>query len=130
MQKYILKVKNNNGIEEKKFFNEEEAVQKLEVYKKDMIDEYTYIAIIDADKNLVLRIVCFTSEGCLDIKDGSIVKLKNEYCEQMERKNIYIVTNINENNESCLITCINSGLPIPSAETVDIKTIEVVTVGN
>lgn len=124
MKKYILKIKNNDAIEEKEFYNEADAIQELEDYKKDMIDDYTYIALIDVSKNLVLRILYFTSKDCLDLKDGSFIKLKKEYCEETERKNIYIVTNINENNERCLITCINSKLPIPAAETVDIKTIE------
>ena len=124
MKKYILKIKNNDAIEEKEFYNEADAIQELEGYKKDKIDDYTYIALIDVSKNLVLRILYFTSKDCLDLKDGSFIKLKKEYCEETERKNIYIVTNINENNERCLITCINSKLPIPAAETVDIKTIE------
>ena len=124
MKKYILKVKINDVIEEKEFYNEAEAIQELEGYKKNMINDYTYIALIDVNKNLVLRMIYFTSKNCLDLKDGSYIKLKKEYCEETERKNIYVVTNINENNESCLITCINSRLPIPIAETVDIKMIE------
>ena len=124
MKKYILKIKNNDAIEEKEFYNEADAIQELEGYKKDKIDDYTYIALIDVSKNLVLRILYFTSKDCLDLKDGSFIKLKKEYCEETERKNIYIVTNINENNERCLITCVNSRLPIPAAETVDIKMIE------
>lgn len=124
MKKYILKIKNNDAIEEKEFYNEADAIQELEGYKKDKIYDYTYIALIDVDKNLVLRILYFTSKNCLDLKDGSFIKLKKEYCEEMERENIYIVKNINENNESCLITCINSRLPIPVSETVDIKMIE------
>ena len=127
MKKYILKVKINDVIEEKEFYNEAEAIQELEGYKKNMINDYTYIALIDVNKNLVLRILYFTSKNCLDLKDGSYIKLKKEYCEETERKNIYVVTNINENNESCLITCINSRLPIPIAETVDIKMIELFT---
>ena len=124
MKKYILKIKNNDAIEEKEFYNEADAIQELEGYKKDKIYDYTYIALIDVDKNLVLRILYFTSKNCLDLKDSSFIKLKKEYCEEMERENIYIVKNINENNESCLITCINSRLPIPVSETVDIKMIE------
>ena len=124
MKKYILKIKNNDAIEEKEFYNEADAIQELEGYKKDKIYDYTYIALIAVDKNLVLRILYFTSKNCLDLKDGSFIKLKKEYCEEMERENIYIVKNINENNESCLITCINSRLPIPVSETVDIKMIE------
>lgn len=127
MKKYILKVKINDVIEEKEFYNEAEAIQELEGYKKNMINDYTYIALIDVNKNLVLRMIYFTSKNCLDLKDGSYIKLKKEYCEETERKNIYVVTNINENNESCLITCINSRLPIPIAETVDIKMIELFT---
>lgn len=130
MKKYILKIKNNDAIEEKEFYNEADAIQELEGYKKDKIDDYTYIALIDVSKNLVLRILYFTSKDCLDLKDGSFIKLKKEYCEETERKNIYIVTNINENNERCLITCINSRLPIPAAETVDIKMIEIININN
>ena len=130
MKKYILKVKNNDLIEEKEFFSEAEAIQELEGYKNNRCNGCAYVALIDVNKNLIIRMLCFSNRKCLDVRDGSVVKLQKEYCEQMERNNIYIVTNINENNESCLIPCINSGLPIPSAETVDIKMIEVVTVGN
>ena len=130
MKKYILKVKINDVIEEKEFYNEVEAIQELEDYKKNIMHDYTYIALIDVNKNLVLRILYFTSKNCLDLKDGSYIKLKKEYCEETERKNIYIVTNINENNESCSITCINSRLPIPITETVDIKMIEIININN
>ena len=78
MKKYILKIKNNDAIEEKEFYNEADAIQELEGYKKDKIDDYTYIALIDVSKNLVLRILYFTSKDCLDLKDGSFIKLKKE----------------------------------------------------
>ena len=89
MKKYILKVKNNDLIEEKEFFSEAEAIQELEGYKNNRCNGCAYVALIDVNKNLIIRMLCFSNRKCLDVRDGSVVKLQKEYCEQMERNITY-----------------------------------------
>lgn len=87
-----------------------------------------YIVLLDKPKKRVVRICGFENkEIAIELRDGDIVSLREEFCEPGESKNLYTVTDINENTGRCLIISLNSRMPIASSESVGLEMIETVS---
>ena len=130
MERYIIR---NIGIDNKEissvgYSNLEAATGAFETLSRGNNREILYVVLLDSAKNLVLRIACFESNGIVsEIYDGDVVRLRERYCESGEAKNLYTVTDINENTGRCLIISLNSGMAIAPSETVGLEMIETVS---
>ena len=130
MERYIIR---NIGTDNKEissvgYSNLEAAIGAFETLSRGNNREILYVVLLDSAKNLVLRIACFESNGIVsEIYDGDVVRLRERYCEPGEAKNLYTVTDINENTGRCLIISLNSGMAIVPSETVGLEMIETVS---
>ena len=118
----------NGKTEDFKYYTQKEAINLLLLYKKDVSGLYKSIAVLN-DKNLVLHILPFENGVPSEvISIGSCVMLKEEYSSQEERarKDIYIVTNINEHTYRVNITCLTTDMLIKPSETVGIETVKAI----
>ena len=130
MDKYVVIVlyRDGNKGEPKEFLDIREGVSCINNYRKCDNKKYKYVALLNKATSIVVRILCF-SEGKLinEIYDGDVVRLRERYCEPGEAKNLYTVTDINENTGRCLIISLNSGMAIAPSETVGLEMIETVS---
>lgn len=124
----IVKSSNNSTLENVIFESKEQAIIAFESYRNRINYDFQCVALLNIDSRNILWLL-WIEEGVVyaEVKDGSIVKLRDGYYEPGEEKYLYVASNINENTGRCLITCINGGNAIPAAENVDIKMIEVVS---
>ena len=102
---------------------EQEAKDHLLLFQDDDSGLYRNIAVID-DRNYVLHILPFIDGKPQDmISIGSYVKLRPEYArpEEIERDDIYVVSNINEWSGRINITCLTTDMVLKPTETVDIE---------
>lgn len=105
------------------YHTEQEAKDHLLLFKNDDSGLYRNIAVID-DRNYVLHILPFVNGKPQDmISSGSCVKLRPEYArpEEIERDDIYVVTNMNEWSGRINITCLTTDMVLKPTETVDIE---------
>lgn len=77
--------------------------------------------VMNERADTVLRIRLLGDRSPQWLSNGSIASIKPEWRSKGEAKYLYVVKNIHEDTERCLITCINSSMSIPSAENVDIE---------
>ena len=82
------------------------------------------IVLLDLNKNNILASIEF-DKGIYSntFYDSDIVKLKEEFCSELEKTYIFKLSDINENTGRCLITCLNSRNLIPCAECVGLDMI-------
>lgn len=114
----------NQPVEEYYFVSEKEGNQHIDLFKDDNSELYKFIALVDIENNLVLRILIFErGKRREDLRDRDIVRLRSGYRTAGEAKYLFSVTNINENTGHCTIICLNSGLSICPSENVGLETI-------
>lgn len=123
MRYSLKKIFANSSIETRNYTLLEEAKDAM-----DTINDFeglSMVALFDIETNVVVRLFHFEN-GKLRASfwDGDIVRLRKNYSNPGEGKYIYRVTDINENTGRCLITCENSGTPIPCSESVGVEMIE------
>ncbi len=109
------------------YHTEQEAKDHLMLFKNDDSGLYRNIAVID-DKNFVLHILPFVDGKPLDvISAGSCVKLRPEYAspEEIERDDIFVVTNMNEWSGRIDITCLTTDMVLKPTETVGVEMVKV-----
>lgn len=59
------------------------------------------------------------------IKDGDIVRIKREWCDYPEeRKYLFVVKNLNEELQRCLIVCLNPGNSLGYSQNVDLSMLD------
>ena len=107
------------------YHTEREAKEHLMQFKDDDSGRYRNVAVID-DRNYVLHILPFVDKIPQDvISSGSCVKLRPEYSspEEIEKDDIFAVTNINEQSERVNITCLTSDMILKPSETVGVEMI-------
>lgn len=104
--------------------NVEDAEKHLNLFLDDDSGLYRNICVLDAESNTVLGILPF-SDGKPQklIVHGSTVKIKPEWCSEGEEKYIFRVSNIHEELENAVITCLNSLMTIKPSEIVGIEMI-------
>lgn len=105
------------------YHTEKEAKDHLLLFVDNDSGLYRNIAVID-DRNYVLHILPFIDGKPQDmISTGSCVKLRPEYArpKEIERDDIYVVSNINEWSGRINITCITTDMVLKPTETVDIE---------
>lgn len=127
MENYIIRKigMDKNEVTSVGYSNLEEAIAAFEALGRDNTEIILYNVLYDRAKNLVLRVLCFDGNGIVsEIHDGDVVRLREEFCEPNEAKNLYTVTDINENMGRCLIISLNSGMSIAPSETVGLEMIE------
>lgn len=121
---YLTRFTRTDGrIEDYLYPTEDEAKKHLLLFLNDDSGLYSNIAIID-NRNYVLHILPFQSGKPLEIiSAGCCVKLKDEFArpEEIERSDIYVVTNINESTGRINITCLTSSMILKPTETVGIE---------
>ena len=130
MENYIIRKigMDKNEVASVGYSNLEEAIAAFESLGSDNTEKILYNVLYDSAKNLVLRVLCFDGNGMVsEIRDGDVVRLREEFCEPGEVKNLYTVTDINENTGRCLIISLNSGMAIAPGETVGLEMIETVS---
>ena len=118
-------------VEEYPYRTEIEAVKHFNLFRNDDSGIYRNIAVVEENSNTVIAILLFDSEGrpTGTFKAGDIVRLKTEFCSEWERHLVFSVSNINEATSRCTITCLNSGMAIPSSEIVGLDMIRQVADG-
>lgn len=110
------------------YSNLEEAIAAFEALGGDSTEKILYNVLYDRTKNLVLRVLCFDGNGIVsEIRDGDVVKLREKSCEPNEAKNLYTVTDINENTGRCLIISLNTSMAVAPSETVGLEMIKTVS---
>lgn len=122
--RYLLKmIFKNSSIETYEYTLLEEAKDAMDTIND--FEDLSLVALFDTEANTVVRLFHFEN-GKLRASfwDGDIVRLRKNYREPGEEKYIYRVTDINENTGRCLITCENSGMPVPCSECVGIEMVD------
>lgn len=130
MENYIIRKigMGKNEVSSVGFSNLEEAMGAFEALGRDNTGEVLYNVLYDRAKNLVLRILCFDGNGIVsEIRDGDVVRLREEFCEPNEAKNLYTVTDINEITGRCLIISLNTSMAVAPSETVGLEMIKTVS---
>lgn len=124
MRNYALRFvpAKSNIVEEKFFSTKEEALKEYAKLREDNSGAYSLVALLDCQSNTVQH---EDGQMRIDLADGDVVRLREGYYEKGEEKYLYKVSDINENTGRCLILCINSGAAIPTAESVDVRMVEV-----
>lgn len=113
------------------YHTEQEAKDHLMLFGDDDSGLYRNIAVID-DKNYVLHILPFVDGKLLDvISSGNCVKLRPEYArpEEIERDDIYVVTNMNEWSGRINTTCLTTDMVLKPTETVGVEMVRVLANG-
>ena len=122
---YITRFSRKDGNKEDYFYHtKREATAHLNLFAEDDSGLYQSIAVIDSEKDMVLRILPFENgESCRVISLGDHVHLKDEYCSEAEnvKNHLYAVSNINEATGRLIITCLTSGMTIAPSETVGVE---------
>lgn len=104
--------------------NSEDALQHLSLFLNDDSDLYERIIVSDERKNTVLQILLFDADGrAVSFKKGDIVRFHHDFCTAGERDYLFAITNLNDRTMRATITCLNSSMAIPAAETVDLQMI-------
>ena len=130
MENYIIRKigMDKNEVASVGYSNLEEAIGAFEALGRDNTEKILYNVLYDRAKNMVLRVLCFDGNGLAsETHDGDVVRLREEFCEPNESKNLYTVTDINENTGRCLIISLNSGMAMAPSETVGLEMIETVS---
>lgn len=114
-----------NNIHDNSFDNNVNAIS---YYKNTDVndEEKRSISIIDKRSNTITCIKLFKNETSYELKNGDIVRIRPEYRTKEEAQYTFVVSDINENTERCSITCINSGMTIPSKEIVGIEMVKTI----
>lgn len=102
---------------------EQEAKDHLLLFQNDDSGLYRNVAVID-DENCVRHILPFVDGKPTDvISAGSCVKLRPEYSspEEIEKDDVFIVTNMNEWSGRINITCLTSDMVLKPTETVGVE---------
>lgn len=117
----------DKGTEDYAYHTEKEAREHMLLFTDDDSGLYRNISIID-DKNYVLHILPFEN-GVPQavISSGSCVKLRPEYAslQEIEKDDVFMVTNINELSGRLNITCLTTDMVIKPSETVGVEMIQV-----
>lgn len=114
------------------YHTEQEAKDHLLLFKDDDSGLYRNIAVID-DRNYVLHILPFVDGKPQDmISSGDCVKLRPEYSspEEIERDDVFVVTNMNEWSGRINITCLTTDMALKPTETVGVEMVRVLEVGD
>ena len=130
MENYIIRKigMDKNEVASVGYSNLEEAIAAFEALGRDNTVKILYNVLYDRTKNLVLRVLCFDGNGLASkIHDGDVVKLREEFCEPNEAKNLNTVTDINENTGRCLIISLNTSMAVAPSETVGLEMIKTVS---
>lgn len=124
---YLTKFVRKDGKPDEDYFyhTSAEAIDHLRLFLEDNSNLYTKIVASDEGKNAVLQILVFDEEGkAVSFKNGDVVRLHPDFCSEGECKYIYAITNINDHNMRCSISCLNSGMAIPGSELVGLNMIK------
>ena len=126
---FITRFTHKDGqFEDYLYHTEQEAQNHLELFKNDDSGLYKNIAVIN-EQNYVLCILPFI-DGVPDeiVKTGSIVRLRDEYASEEERKrnDLFVVKNMNEWSGRINITCLTSNMALKPTETVGVEMVRVV----
>lgn len=65
-------------------------------------------------------------ETKVPFKKGDIVKFNWNWCSEGERKYIFVVMEVNDYTERCIIRCLNSALTLGSSECVSFEMIQLI----
>lgn len=128
MKNYVLRLVSakSGKVEEKLCTAREEALREYTKLREDNSGAYSLVALLDCKSNTVLHLLQFENGQLrIDLADGDVVRLREGFYEKGEENYLYKVSDINENTGRCLILCINSGVTIPAAESVDVGMVEV-----
>ena len=106
----------------------EDATKHFEMFLNDDSCLYKNISVMDVKEQTVLLFANYNNDGTTNkvLSNGCFVKLAAKWCRAGEEKYRYKVSNIHEEQETCLITCINSGRAIGSSEAVGVEMIDLV----
>lgn len=121
-------LKTNGDNEDYLYKTEKEARKHLEQFLHDNSGLFRNISLMDDDISMkILCILPFENgiPGDL-INAGDIVRLKEKYSRPEEKKDLYVVKNMNEQSENVQIMCITSDMALKPVETVKINIIEVI----
>ena len=127
--KYLVRVNriNKESPDEFPYDNRAFAGQFLNMFLKDESGLYRNIALLsEKNGNLNVERILVFENGFLrmDLSDCDIVRLREGFRSSGEEKYLYMVKNIHEDTERCLICCLNSKLTLGSSEMVDLKMID------
>lgn len=116
--------KDHQPDEEFWYNNAEDALSHLRLFVNDDSDLYERIIVSDERKRTVLQILIFGADGRItSFKDRDIVRFHHDFCTAGERKYLFVITNIDDRYMRATIICLNSGMVIPAAETVELQMI-------
>ena len=102
----------------------EDAEKHLKLFLNNDSGLYRNICVMDIENNTVLEILPFKERNPQElIVNGSIVRIKPEWCSQGEEKYVYRVSNIHELHERACVTCLNSIMTIMPSEIVGLDMI-------
>lgn len=124
---YLTRFNRADGkIENHQHKTKEEAITHLKRFINDNSGMYRNVAVMDDDPSMrILCILPFHDEKAgRIINNGDIVRLRKEYSRLEERKDLYVVKNINDWSENIQIMCITSNMCLKPIETVKVEMIE------
>lgn len=116
--------KDEKPTEEYYYGTETEAMHHTSLFDDDDSNLYKSIVVSDEAENKVLKVILFDDNGTsICFKDGDIVRLHPDFSSEEERRYLYVLKNINDRMMRGQIVCLNTGMIIPSAETVGLNMI-------
>lgn len=124
---YITRFTRTDGeIEDYLYYTEKEAWEHLELFMNDDSGLYRNISIINNDVYMTVLSILPFQDGIPQqiINAGDIVRLRERYSRPEERKDLYVVKNINESTERVEIQCITTDMILKPIELVGIEMIE------
>ena len=116
----------DGNVEDYRYHTEKEATEHLMLFCDDDSGLYKNVAVID-EKDYVIHLLPFVNGKPLDVLDaGCLVQLRDEFASEEERrkKDIFVVTNMNEWSGRVNITCITTNMALKPTECVGMEMVK------
>ena len=127
--RFVTRKKDSSGNGEELYYynTKEEALAHLALFRNDDSALYENITVMDVKTTTVLALLMFDENGkeSLYVEDGWFARLRPEYRQPEEARNVYLIRNINEVMKRCTITCLTSSMVLKPSETVGLEMVMV-----